>query len=132
MRYLSADLAAVVTFRQTDPLYLIDTTDVRDTRVAGELKVPGFSAYLHPIGEDYLLGIGQDADVESGQTEDLQASLFDIRDLTKPRRVANLTWPQSHSPVEWDHRAFLYWEPTGQFVLPARSGASESRTPSSA
>lgn len=119
VRYLSADLAAIVTFRQTDPLYLIDTSDVRDPRVAGELKVPGFSAYLHPIGEDYLLGIGQDADVESGQTEGLQASLFDIRDLTKPTRVANLTWPNGSSPVEWDHRAFLYWEPTGQFVLPA-------------
>ncbi|MGC1207663.1 MAG: beta-propeller domain-containing protein, partial [Ornithinimicrobium sp.] len=61
VRYLSPDLAAVVTFRQTDPLYLIDTSDPTEPIVTGELKIPGYSAYLHPLDEDHLLGIGQEA-----------------------------------------------------------------------
>ena len=55
------DLAVVVTFRQTDPLYTIDLTDPTHPRRLGELKIPGFSAYLHPIGDDRLLGLGTDA-----------------------------------------------------------------------
>ena len=60
VRYLG-DLAAVVTFRQTDPLYLVDLSDRTAPRVLGELKVPGFSTYLHPLGDGLLLGVGQDA-----------------------------------------------------------------------
>lgn len=118
VRYLSPDVAAIVTFRQTDPLYLVDTSDPAAPRVAGELKIPGFSTYLHPIGDGKLLGVGQDADDE-GRTEGLQLSLFDISDLSDPQRVDNVTWPGGGSPAEHDHRAFLYWAPTGQVVLPA-------------
>ncbi|MGB7425935.1 MAG: beta-propeller domain-containing protein [Ornithinimicrobium sp.] len=119
VRYLSPDLAAVVTFRQTDPLYLIDTSDPTRPNVAGELKIPGYSAYLHPLDEEHLLGIGQDADPRTGQEKGLQASLFDISDITDPQRTDQLTWPGGHSPVEWDHRAFTQWPATGQFFVPA-------------
>lgn len=119
VRYLSDDLAAIVTFRQTDPLYLVDTSDPSAPAVAGELKIPGYSTYLHPVGDDRLVGVGQDADPETGATEGLQVSLFDIGDLTAPTRVDQLTWPGGYSPAEWDHRAFLYWESTGQVILPA-------------
>ncbi len=119
VRYLGPDLAAIVTFRQTDPLYLVDTSNPVAPVVTGELKIPGYSAYLHPWGKDYLLGIGQEADTETGMEEGLQASLFDIRDLSDPRRVDQLTWPGGYSPVEWDHRAFTAWAKTGQFFLPA-------------
>jgi hypothetical protein len=118
VRYLSPDLAAIVTFRQTDPLYLVDTADPTSPRLLGELKIPGFSAYLHPIGEGFLLGVGQDADVETGQTTGAQVSLFDIHDLANPQRVAQVDLGQGYSPVESDHRAFLYWAPTGQAVVP--------------
>jgi hypothetical protein len=118
VRYLSPDVAAIVTFRQTDPLYLVDTSDPTAPRVAGELKIPGFSTYLHPIGDGALLGVGQDAD-EEGRTEGLQLSLFDIGDLSDPQRVDTVTWPRGWSVAEHDHRAFLYWAPTGQVVLPA-------------
>lgn len=118
VRYLSADLAAVVTFRQTDPLYLVDTSDPTAPRVAGELKIPGYSAYLHPLGGDRLLGVGQDADEKTGETKGLQLSMFDISDVTAPRQTQVLTWPSSYSTVEQDHRAFLYWPATGQVVLP--------------
>ncbi len=119
VRYLSPDVAAVVTFRQTDPLYLIDTSEPAEPVVTGELKIPGYSAYLHPLDEDHLLGIGQEADPETGWQEGLQASLFDISDVSNPRRVDQLTWPGGYSPVEWDHRAFTAWAQTGQFFLPA-------------
>ena len=55
------DLAVLVTFRQTDPLYTIDLSDPTHPRLLGALKIPGFSSYLHPIGDDRLLGLGSDA-----------------------------------------------------------------------
>ncbi|MGB3258104.1 MAG: beta-propeller domain-containing protein [Ornithinimicrobium sp.] len=119
VRYLGPDLAAVVTFRQTDPLYLIDTSDPTRPSVAGELKIPGYSSYLHPLDEDHLLGIGQDADPRTGREKGLQASLFDISDVAAPQRTDQLTWPGGYSPVEWDHRAFTLWPATGQFFVPA-------------
>ena len=56
------DLAIVVTFRQVDPLYAVDLTDPEHPRLLGELKIPGFSEYLHPLGGRRLIGLGQDAD----------------------------------------------------------------------
>lgn len=126
VRYLGADLAAVVTFRQTDPLYLIDTSDPDDPRVLGELKIPGYSAYLHPVGEDLLVGVGQDA-TSDGATQGLQVSVFDISDPTDPARVSQVTWPGASSTIEWDHRAFLYWEPTGRLLLPAEQWSHHGR-----
>lgn len=123
VRYLSPDLAAVVTFRQTDPLYLLDTSDPTQPRELGELKIPGYSAYLHPLDQDTLLGIGQDA-TDDGRTTGLQASLFDISDPTDPQRVSQLTWADTSSSVEWDHRAFLLWE--GRVYLPAETYDWES------
>ncbi|MCF6376324.1 beta-propeller domain-containing protein [Nocardioides KLBMP 9356] len=80
------DLAIVVTFRQTDPLYAIDLSDPAAPRLLGELKIPGFSEYLHPLGEHRLIGMGQDA-TPSGVTRGAQAALFDVTDLTDPRRI---------------------------------------------
>lgn len=126
VRYLSPDLAAVVTFRQTDPLYLIDTSDPTEPRVTGELKIPGYSAYLHPIDEDTLLGVGQDADPETGQTSGMQVSLFDISDLSAPQQTEVLTWKNGYTPVEWDHRAFTHWPATDQVFVPmARWGEAK-------
>ncbi len=118
VRYLGPDLAAIVTFRETDPLYLVDTSDPTAPRVTGELKIPGFSSYLHQVGDAHLVGIGQDA-TEDGRTTGLQASLFDVGDVTAPARVDQVTLGEGWSPVESDHRAFLHWAPTGQVVVPA-------------
>lgn len=126
VRYLTADLAAVVTFRQTDPLYLVDTSDPSAPRVAGELKIPGYSAYLHPVADGWLLGVGQDADVRTGQTTGMQASLFDIRDLSAPTQTDVLTWKNGYSTVEHDHRAFTFWPATGQVFLPMTQWSEEA------
>ncbi|MGQ0846598.1 MAG: beta-propeller domain-containing protein [Sporichthyaceae bacterium] len=102
------DLAAIVTFRQTDPLYLVDLSQPTAPRVRGELKIPGYSAYLHPIGDRRLLGVGQDA-TDVGRITGLQVSSFDILDVTDPRRSDSLELgEQSSSPIEQDPRGFVY------------------------
>lgn len=116
VRFLG-DLGYVVTFRQTDPLYVIDLTDPSAPAVAGELKIPGYSAYLHPIGDGFLLGVGQDAD-DTGAVRGSQVSLFDVRDPAAPVRVAQAVLGAGSSAVEWDHRAFLWWAPDRLAVVP--------------
>ena len=116
VRFMGPD-AYLVTFRQIDPLYALDLSDPSDPRVLGELKIPGFSSYLHPVGDDLLLGVGQEASLE-GQVEGLQLSLFDVSDPTDPIRVAQIRPLEedgedpssSWSPVEHDHRAFVYFD----------------------
>ena len=115
------DTAYVVTFRQTDPLYTVDLSDPTAPEVLGELKILGYSAYLHPLGDDLLLGVGQDAD-ERGRIEGTQVSIFDVSDLTDPVRISKLTLAKnSNSSVEYDHRAFLYWAPVDLAVIPVQS-----------
>lgn len=111
------EVGYVVTFRETDPLYTVDLSDPAEPRVLGELKILGYSAYLHPIDDALVLGVGQDAD-EVGQVEGLQLSLFDISDLADPQRVHQVTLASAHSGVEWDHHAFLHWPATGITVIP--------------
>ena len=113
------DIGYVVTFRQTDPLYTIDLSDPTDPEVIGELKILGYSAYLHPVGDGLLLGIGQDA-TEEGRTLGTQISLFDVSDLANPERIHNHTLDDGYSSVEYDHRAFLHWPQTGLTVIPVQ------------
>jgi hypothetical protein len=112
------DVAYVVTFRQTDPLYTIDLSSPRDPRVVGELKIPGYSAYLHPVGENLVLGVGQDA-TDQGVVQGTQVSVFDVSDLTDPTRVDVFTLGEgTSSSAEYDHHAFLHWE--GLTVIPVQ------------
>ena len=85
----TGNTAYVVTFEQTDPLFVIDLTDKTAPVIKGELKIPGFSAYLHPVGEGLLLGIGVDGD-ENGTNGGIKVSLFDATDPEQPAEVAKL------------------------------------------
>ena len=114
------DLAYVVTFRQIDPLYVIDLSDPANPVEAGELKIPGYSAYLHPVGDGLLLGVGQDA-TDEGRTTGTQLSLFDVSDPANPQRISTLAIG-GYSEVEWDHKAFLFWPADGTIVLPVSPG----------
>lgn len=107
----------VVTFRQTDPLYTLDLSDAARPRVVGELKIPGYSAYLHSVGDGLLMGVGQDA-TEQGRRIGAQASLFDVSDPANPRRLDQVSLGQGQSAAEFDHHAFLWWAPRGLAVLP--------------
>lgn len=103
------DVGYVVTFRQTDPLYTLDLSDPSQPEMVGELKIPGYSAYLHPISETLLMGVGQDA-TKDGRVLGTQVSIFDVSDLENPERIDTFTLSEgSHSEVEYDHHAFLYW-----------------------
>ena len=107
----------VVTFRQVDPLYVIDLRDPKRPKVTGELKITGYSAYLHPVADDRLLGVGQEATTE-GRRLGLQVSLFDVSDPTAPSRLAQYHLEGAGSTAEFDPHAFLYWPKTGLLVLP--------------
>ena len=111
------DVGYVVTFRQIDPFYTIDLSDPANPRILGELKIPGFSSYLHPISDTLVLGVGSDADPE-GRVTGAKVSLFDVSDLTAPREVAVWTAPDGWNDVGWDHRAFLWWAPESLAVIP--------------
>jgi hypothetical protein len=119
VRFLDA-VGYVVTFRQTDPLYTVDLSNPAAPRVVGELKIPGYSAYLHPVGDGLLLGVGQDA-TATGRRTGAQASLFDVSDPAQPRRLDQVDLGQGSSAVEFDHHAFLWWEPRGLAVLPLQT-----------
>lgn len=110
-------LGYVVTFRQVDPLYVIDLSDPKQPVVKGELKIPGYSAYLHPIGDNSLLGVGQDADLDGG-IRGLQASLFDVSNPDDPARLDRYTMSGGHSEVEWNHHAFMHDPSSGLTVFP--------------
>jgi hypothetical protein len=114
------DVGYVVTFRQTDPLYTIDLSKPAAPRLLGELKIPGYSAYLHPAGEDLLLGLGQDA-TEDGAVIGTQLSVFDVSDLRKPIRLHRRTIEDAFSEAETDHHAFLYWSRTRLVVVPVET-----------
>ncbi|WP_051393076.1 beta-propeller domain-containing protein [Glycomyces arizonensis] len=111
------DTGYVVTFRQTDPLYTLDLSDPAAPKVTGELKITGYSAYLHPVADGRLLGVGQEA-TDEGVTTGLQVSLFDVSGA-EAAVLDQYERPGANSTAEWDPHGFLYWEPEGIVVLPA-------------
>jgi uncharacterized secreted protein with C-terminal beta-propeller domain len=130
VRYFG-DLATVVTFRQTDPLYVLDLGDPSDPKLLGELKVPGFSTYLHPVGDDRLLAVGHDA-TGTGRVTGLQVSLFDLSDRSTPVQLDRLSLGRRTTPASQDSRAFGY-DPTRRLaLLPLSEDGSGTGTTSSA
>jgi uncharacterized secreted protein with C-terminal beta-propeller domain len=125
---LIADRGYVVTFRQVDPLYVLDLSDPTRPTVEGELKIPGYSAYLHPVTNDHVLGVGQNAD-ENGRVLGMQASLFDVGDPSDPQRTDRFTMKDGHTEVEWDHHAFLFDPSDGLTVIPFQRWDERSTGP---
>ena len=97
-----------VTFRQTDPLFSVDLSDPEDPKVLGELKISGFSSYLHFYGENLLLGIGYEADENTGSTTGLKLSMFDISDPTNVKEVSRAVLPgMTWCPAIEDYKSIL-------------------------
>ncbi len=102
--------AYLVTFRRTDPLYVIDFSSPADPYVAGELEIDGYSEYLQPVGDGYLLGIGKDAfatqDGTGALPQGVKLSLFDVRDASNPTEVQSMVIGQrgTESSALYDHR----------------------------
>lgn len=87
------DTGYFVTFRQTDPLFSVDLSDPSNPRILGELKISGFSSYLHFYGENRLLGIGYEAEESTGRTTGLKLSMFDISDPENVTEISRFTIP---------------------------------------
>jgi len=116
------DKGYVVTFRQTDPLYVVDLSVPATPEVAGELKVPGFSSYMHPLDDTHLLTIGRDG-TEDGQVLGLSFQIFDVSNPHDPKQIAKTTLAEdqngySWSEAQWDHHAFVYFAHLGLLAIP--------------
>lgn len=105
---LMGDTGYFVTFRETDPLFSVDLSDPRNPRILGELKISGFSEYLHPYAENRLLGIGMEADEHTGATEGLKMTMFDISDPSdvKEESVVGLE-DYDYACALYDYKAVL-------------------------
>lgn len=115
----------VSTFREVDPLFVIDLSVPTDPRVTGELKVPGYSTHLVPLDGRYLLGVGRDVDPMTGRDGGLQFSIFDVGDPAAPRRSATHTFAGdwgSWSPAAWDHHALGWFAAQGILAVPVQEG----------
>ncbi|MCU4973637.1 beta-propeller domain-containing protein [Halobacteria archaeon AArc-m2/3/4] len=114
VRY-EGDTAYVVTFREIDPFHVIDVSDPGNPELQGELKLPGFSTYMHPLGEDRVLGIGE----ERGN---VKAVIFDASDPENPVVEDDAVLDDRWSAVRDSHNAFLIDERHGVFFLPGSDG----------
>ena len=114
------NMAYVVTFRQTDPLFVIDLTDPENPTVKGELKIPGFSEYLHPITENLLVGVGYDGN-EFGTNGDCKVSLFDVSNPYEPKESSVLTVgggdAYCYSYLSVNHKLYINLSDT-EFAVP--------------
>ena len=126
------DRGYVVTFRQVDPLFVFDLSDPNNPRITGELKVPGFSSYLHPISESVLLGVGSDVKdvyvkdgsgkevIISQQTGGIKLSLFDVSDMGKPREIDSLViGDRGYTELQYNHKAAMFKENQSLVAFPA-------------
>jgi inhibitor of cysteine peptidase len=97
------DRCYLVTFRQIDPFFVIDVAEPTEPKELGNLKIPGYSSYLHPYDENHIIGIGK-------QDSNVKLSLFDVTDVTAPTEIDNyiVEAEYSDSPVLYDHKAFLF------------------------
>ena len=133
------DRGYIVTFERIDPLYVLDLANPNSPQVLGALEIPGFSSYLHPLDNGYLLGVGQQVNVNNipgnGEVTDqpvmeagMKISLFNVSVPSNPVEVNSIVKPSSYTPVEYDYRALSVLNNSGsyQFALPLESWYSPS------
>jgi len=116
--------AYLVTFKKVDPFFTIDLSDPYNPKILGELKIPGYSDYLHPFDDNHIIGIGKDT-VESYSSnfawyQGLKIALFDVSDFNNPREVSKVIIGDrgTDSPVLYNHRAFLFDREKELLVIP--------------
>ncbi|MBT2569303.1 beta-propeller domain-containing protein [Planococcus sp. ISL-110] len=122
------DKAYMVTFKETDPLFVIDVSEPSSPQVLGELKIPGFSNYLHPLDDDHLIGFGYDTKllpVKNGEprvvTGGMKISLFDVSDFSDPveKDTEIIGGPGTYSTLQYDHKALFTHKEKNLFGFPA-------------
>ena len=112
----------LVTFKKTDPLFVIDLKDPYNPEVLGELKITGYSDYLHPYDENHIIGIGKETTEEGDFAwyQGVKISLFDVSDVNNPVEISKyeIGHRGTDSPVLWDHKAFLFDKSRNLLVIP--------------
>ncbi len=109
------DKGYVVTFRRIDPFYVLNLADPQKPQLKGELKIPGYSSYLHPINKDKILGIGE-------EDNKVKISLFDVSDPSNPTETAKYNLDEYFSEIAQTHHAFLLDDKFKIFFLPGSRG----------
>ncbi|MFS0863751.1 beta-propeller domain-containing protein [Fredinandcohnia sp. 179-A 10B2 NHS] len=123
------DRIYIVTFKEVDPLFVIDASKPENPTILGELKIPGFSNYLHPYDENHLIGFGHDTKIVAGKnpgeepmvyTDGVKISLFDVRDVSNPKEKFSevIGGRGTYSPLNYDHKALLFNKEKGIFAFP--------------
>jgi uncharacterized secreted protein with C-terminal beta-propeller domain len=118
------DKCYLVTFQKTDPLFAINLTDPTHPTVLGELKIPGYSDYLHPYDETHIIGVGKETQAaEEGffaWYQGIKISLFDVSNMSDPQQLDSFVIGDrgSDSPVLADHKAFLFERSRNLMVIP--------------
>lgn len=121
------DKAYMVTFKETDPLFVIDVSVPSSPKVLGELKIPGFSNYLHPLDDHHLIGFGYDTKlvpVKNGEprvvTGGMKISLFDVSDFENPleKDTEIIGGPGTYSALQYDHKALFTHQEKNLFGFP--------------
>ncbi|MBO4863916.1 MAG: beta-propeller domain-containing protein [Eubacterium sp.] len=116
------DTAYFVTFRQTDPLFAVDLSDPENPKITDYLKIPGFSEYLHPYSDGRLLGIGYDADENTGRTECLKLTMFDVSDPTDIEELDTMYLDEySYASVFGNRKALMFDSRDGLFGFGAET-----------
>jgi inhibitor of cysteine peptidase len=105
----------VVTFRETDPFYVLDLARPEAPAVAGELKIPGYSSYLHPLSETLILGVGR-------EENKVKLGLYNVADPARPVEQAKYLLDEYWSEAVDNHRAFLHNRQTNTFFIPGGKG----------
>jgi hypothetical protein len=125
------DTGYVSTFRQVDPFYTIDLSNPTAPQVTGQLQLEGDSAYLQPLGDDLILGVGQAVDPTTNEPTGALLELFDVSDPAQPKLLQQVSLGAgSSTQVTDDHHAFLFWPATGLAVLPVQISPLPVVTPS--
>lgn len=130
------DRGYIVTYKEMDPLFVIDLKNPAKPKVLGELKIPGFSNYLHPYDENHLIGLGMDSVLvtEGGEKRarptGLKISLFDVTDVSRPKELykVNLGGEGSSSEALYNHKAFMFSKEKNILSIPVdiRNGYTDS------
>lgn len=107
------ELAYVVTFKQIDPLFIMDLSDPSNPKITGELKIPGYSSYLHPYDEDHVIGIGYETEENKWggvSNKALKMTMFDVSDIENPKEDFTIEIGDyySYSPVTSNHKALFF------------------------
>jgi len=120
------DKCYLVTFKQIDPFFVIDLQDPENPRILGELKIPGFSTYLHPYDENHVIGIGR-------EEQDVKISLFNVDDVSNPIELSTYKiqndkeeYSWSYSAALYEHKAFLFDLDKNLLIIPVSIDYKES------